>query len=221
MPRARHDRRDQRRELEQLEDLFGGVQVGTDEQAIVEFVIPLLLDVEARYTDHQICDRVRREFDIDFGVEDFLRLQRGVMFQELWPLSDYGTDARISVARHAFVNLLSTAMDQLEKLLISAQTPATVKMRAIERIIEMNKVQTGENQPSNMGELVKFLESMGAGNVTQLNVGTLIYQTLTQEYRDADQAVNTPTRDHNLLGIGDGAQHAGVVIDGEVEEPGE
>ncbi len=219
MPRATNDRRDQRREVDALEEMFGGVQVGTDETAIVDFIIPLLIDHEERYTDQEVCDRVRSAFGVPFHVDDLLRLQKSATFQERWPLSEFGTDPRVAVARHAFVDLLTVAMDQLRTLLISANTPSSVKMRAIERVIEMNKVQNEQNKPSNTAELMKFLEGQGAGGqINQLNIGTLIYQTLPQEYRDAVEAVNSPTPQRNLLGIGNHALDAEDVVDGEVDD---
>jgi hypothetical protein len=217
MPRTTNDRRDQRRELEELETLFGGVQTDADEGSLVDFVIPLFVDHEQRYTDHEICDQVRRSFGIDFDIDDLLRLQKTPTFQERWPLSEFGMDPRVAAARHAFADLLSLAMDQLRTLLTSANTPATVKMRAIQLITDMNKVENEQAQPSNMGELVKFLDGLGMGSqINQLNVRTLIYQSLPQEYQDAAEAVNSPTPERNLLGVGSGAQDTEDVVDGEV-----
>ncbi len=88
-----------------------------------------------------------------------------------------------------------------------------MKLSAIKLILEMNSVQARDNRPSNASELNRFFEQLGMGNVqlAQLNIGTLIHQTLPSEYQDAARAVASPTPQHNLLAIPD-------TVDGEFEE---
>jgi hypothetical protein len=211
MPRPTTQRRELAQQAAYITEVLDETPVvAASEIALVEYLIPHLLDFETRYTDQQLCDLIRRNFEIPFGLEDLIRLQKSASFQERWPLSEYGTDPRVSVA---------VAMEQLRSLLTSGNTPATVKMRAIERILEMNSVQAHDSRPSSSAELVKFLESVGTGGqLNQLNIGTLIYQTLPQEYRDAADAVNSPTPERNLLGVGSGAQITGGVEEGEFDD---
>jgi len=57
----------------------------------------------------------------------------------------------------------------------------------------------------NCGALIDFLSDHGLGNVTQINVGTLISSALPQDLLAASEAVNEPSRERNLIGRGTSA----------------
>lgn len=191
-------------QAEVIENLSAFEVLDDSQEAISDFVIERLLDYETRYSDEELCRLVSRTFGIEFDLSDLTTLKRSATFQSKWPLSSYSQDPRIAVARHEFANLLGVAMERLKALLTNANTPATVQKWAIDRVLKMNQVQGEVSQASNAGELTRFLESVGSGNLqlNQINIQTLVQNALPQEYQDAAEAVADPTPDRNLIGSG-------------------
>jgi ketol-acid reductoisomerase len=58
----------------------------------------------------------------------------------------------------------------------STQTPATVLLKAVEKVLELNGVQQQVGKVSDRKELAEFL---GGANLTQINI------TVNEEYQEA------------------------------------
>ncbi len=122
MPRRTTVRNTLREEMEFVQDVLGEARIGqASDEAIAELIIPRLLDYEAPISDRELCGLVQRTFGIEFDLNDLVRVQRSAAFQERWPLSDYGTEPRVSLVRHAFTELLGKAIELAPK---SARRPA-------------------------------------------------------------------------------------------------
>jgi len=182
------------------------------DEALAQFIIPIMLDADSRLTRSEIARQVGQYFHIDFNLQDLQRLQESETWARLWPLSE-NPDPRIQVARHEFANLVLIAVQELKNLLIAPETPATAKMRAIEKILKLAGVED-DRPPSNAGELEKWLGQLGVGQMNQINIGTLIAQVVPREVLEAGEIVARPTHDRNLTGVGMG----GLLTAGENDD---
>lgn len=206
---------------------------GLDWFAISRLVIPMLLDPESRFSDREICERVENRLGITFTLRELTTLYQTEAFQSLWPLSERVQDPRVDVARRAFADMVPLAVQTIQEMLANESTPPTVRMRLAEKVLDLNAIDRQVERRSDTRELMDFFRERGVANITQINIGTLIGQTLGADYEAANMAVLNPTPENNLirsrhdedLGGGSGessdeipAQENLDVIDGEFEE---
>ncbi len=223
MPRKYTQRQLDAMEIEEQERLVADlppVHVANAPEAtnatVAEFVIPFLLDVEGRYTYTDVARQVAAHFNVSYTVRDLHELFRTDEFMSRWPLTERGYDPRVDVVKQAFADMLHLAVTEAKNLLSSPNTPASVKSKLIDRVMEMSSVKAEPQKESNTRELIDYLSGLGVRDVTQINIGTLIQHGLEDEYREAEEMVHNPTPEHNL--ISHRAGEDGLIVDGEFDE---
>lgn len=91
---------------------------------------------------HQVREVTKTE-EFDIAYND--------LFLEL------GKDPRYKAAQGALADMLPIAMGQLKDLLTSTRTPAGTRLKAIEKIMNLNGLENIAPQQSNRQELVEYL----------------------------------------------------------------
>lgn len=178
---------------------------------IARFVIPLYLDYEAGYSDQQICDMVAHRFGIDYDQRQLVELFESAEFRDLWPLDNH-LEPRKAVARQFFQDLIPVALREAKNMLLDENTAPTVKLRLIDRILE--QASTEPERRDDKAELVEFLQRLPL-QLNQINVEN-INTVLPPEYVAALEAVNAPSPEKNLTGVGTGSNSD--VVEGEYED---
>jgi hypothetical protein len=136
-------------------------------QAMIERAVVLFLDTQA---DH-IWDAIAVELGISvMALKDLTKTQE---FMDVYDVhfTELGHDPRTKGARAALADMLPMAVRQLKALLSAGETPASVKMKAIEKIFELNGVGPAKGTGMDRNELMNFLKD---ANVTLTQNNTTI-----------------------------------------------
>jgi|GEM_PF-1187345 len=146
------------------------------EQERVEAAVALFLDITQHRTTQQIADELgisRKALKTLTKREDFIALYNE-HFIEL------GHDPRLQAIKSGLADLLPHAYDQLAKLLVSPDTPSSVRYNTIKTVFELNGVKPQDPKGSNKRELATFLKDAGA----TINLNQFNFQ-IPQEYDEA------------------------------------
>jgi hypothetical protein len=91
---------------------------------------------------------------------------------------EIGHDPRYKAAMSHLRDMLPLAVKTHRELLTNAETPATVKMKAVELVYKLNGVNEPDNPASDRQELARWLTGKDI-NLTQLNIA------IPPEYMDS------------------------------------
>lgn len=160
-----------------------------DTNAIAAYVVPLYLDFQAQHAEEAIARMVSSHFGIAFGVRELQALYDTDEFGELWPLQRTG-NPRVDVARQAVNDLLPAAINAAIDMLGNPSTPATVRLRLVQMVVDLTGMAEADQKASNKDELTRFLSERGA-TITQINAEQV---TVVQgsEYQQVDRALEKP-----------------------------
>jgi len=127
-----------------------------------ERAVMLFLDLTTGHTYPQIAA------ELEISVKQLKVLTRTALFEEIYNehFEQLGHDPRLKVAEAKLGDLLPVAVAELQTLLTARATPAAVKMKAIERILEYNGVKPQKAGESSRRELADFLKDAGVGQTT-------------------------------------------------------
>lgn len=171
-------------------------EVSRDESDLVPFVIEHLMEVNTRYSEYDLARLVSDEFGINFTTRDLRALYETEEFQRQWPLSSRGFDPRGDVVRQRFADMLTSAVEEMGRMLSDPDTPSTTRMRIADRVLEMNAIAAQEQRRSDRGELVSFLAKFDIG--LDSTIEDLLTRAISFEYEQAQESVDDPTPGHNL-----------------------
>ena len=145
-------------------------------QERVEAAVALFLDITTHRTTQQIAEELgitRKQLKALTHQQDFIDLYNE-HFIEL------GHDPRLQAVRAGLADLLPHAFDQMSYLLINEDTPASVRLKAVLKVMELNGVRPQDPKGSNKRELAEFLKDAGA-----TLIGTQINYNVPTEYDEA------------------------------------
>jgi Trp operon repressor len=139
---------------------------------LIERAVSLYLDLEEARSQRDIAD------ELGLTVKQLKYMTQSEQFKEKYEeyFSELGHDPRLKATRAGLVDLLPLAYSRFRGLLESTQTPATVLLKAVEKVLELNGVQQQVGKVSDRKELAEFL---GGANLTQINI------TVNEEYQEA------------------------------------
>jgi hypothetical protein len=148
------------------------------EHQLIEQAVGLYLDLEEARSQREIAA------ELDLTVKQLKYLTQSEEFKAIYEeyFSDLGHDPRLKATRAGLVDLLPLAHARFRGLLQSSDTPATVMLKAVEKVFELNGVKPQASQVSDRKELAEFL---GKNNLhlTQINFN------VPGEYADALEEV--------------------------------
>lgn len=145
-------------------------------QQLVERAVSLFLDLE---NDHS-WEEIARELGISvMALKDLTKTEEFIAAYDAH-FAELGQDPRSKSARAALTDMLPLAVRQLRSLLASAGTPPTVKMKAIEKVLELNGIGPAKEGIMDRNELMNFLREANI-SITQNNINTA---PLPQDYQE-------------------------------------
>lgn len=124
----------------------------------------LFLDLEGDHTWEEITQ------ELGISVMALKDLTKTELFIEKYDqhFAELGHDPRLKSAQAAIVDLLPMAVRELKALLSGGDVPASVKFRAIEKVIELNGVDPTKGGAMDRNELMNFLREANI-SITQNN----------------------------------------------------
>lgn len=157
-----------------------------------QFVSALFLDVNNDYTYAQIAALVSEEFKEKFSIHALKDLIKTREFDEAYNglLPDVTTDPRYRAARSTASDMLMKAMRELENLMSNPNTPAGVRLRAVEKVLDLNGMTAPREPEGDAGELSRFLAARGMQFSQTNNI-----LVLPPEYQDAMKLVAATQQD--------------------------
>ena len=161
-----------------------------DERRTVDGKRKLMLTQEERtiLTDHQLLERAvglyldletarsQREIAQELGitVKQLKYLTQSEEFTTIYEeyFTELGHDPRLKATRAGLVDLLPLAYTRFRQLLESTDTPATVMLKAIDKVLELNGVRPQAGKISDRKELAKFLvgSNVTLTRIDQVNI---------------------------------------------------
>lgn len=190
------------------------IKLRADERAMfsraqmIERAVTLFLDVQA---DHS-WDQIAGELGIStMALKDLTKTQE---FMDAYDVhfAELGHDPRTKGARAALVDMLPMAVRQLKALLSAGDTPASAKMKAIEKIFELNGVGPAKGAAMDRNELINFLKE---ANISLTQNNTTVNLPANPYENDITAYVNGQWNDiqaHSANKV------AGTVMDDQVRE---
>jgi len=137
------------------------------EHQLIERAVGLYLDLEEARSQREIAA------ELGITVQQLKYLTQSEEFKAVYEeyFSELGHDPRLKATRAGLVDLLPLAYTRFQGLLESTNTPATVLLKAIDKVWELNGVRPQAGKVSDRKELAEFL---GESNVTltQININT-------------------------------------------------
>ena len=163
-----------------------------DERRTVDGKRKLMLTQEERtiLTDHQLLERAvglyldletarsQREIAEELGitVKQLKYLTQSEEFTSIYEeyFSELGHDPRLKATRAGLVDLLPLAYARFRGLLESTDTPATVLLKAVDKVLELNGVRPQAGKVSDRKELAEFLvgSNVTLTRIDQININT-------------------------------------------------
>jgi Trp operon repressor len=141
---------------------------------VVERAVSLYLDLEDARSQREIAE------ELGMTVAELKYLTQSEDFKVVYEqyFSELGHDPRLKATRAGLVDLLPLAYSRFRGILESPTTPATVLLKAVEKVLELNGVKPEASKISDRKELAEFLGNPGL-NLTQVNI------TVSDEYKEA------------------------------------
>lgn len=134
--------------------------------AFIDRVLDKILDIETAATRTSIAA------EMGMGTGQFNRLLMTDDFKEAYTrrFIELRSDPAIQIYRQGFVeDLLPKAYHALEDLIDNPRTPATVRMQAIAKVLDITGMGPEERQRDDNSSAMEFLSKMGQVNITQIN----------------------------------------------------
>ena len=121
-------------------------------QRLATAAAALFLDLDQPRTYKQISE------DLEISIHSLKELIKSTEFDEAYNnlMFDLGHDPRYKAARAAIGDMLPQAVAQLQAMIDSPRTAAGVRLRAIEKVFELNGLDEPTVQ-SDRNEIVEFL----------------------------------------------------------------
>lgn len=140
---------------------------------MIERAVTLYLDLEEARSQREIAD------ELGITVAELKYMTQSEEFKVVYEeyFSELGHDPRLKATRAGLVDLLPLAYSRFRGILESPTTPATVLLKAVEKVLELNGVKPQAGKVSDRKELADFLGS--EVNLTQVNI------TVSDEYKEA------------------------------------
>jgi hypothetical protein len=131
----------------------------------IETAVRLFLDLERDHSWEEIAQ------ELGISVMALKDLTKTEAFIETYDqhFAELGHDPRLKSAQAAIVDLLPMAVRELRMLLSGGDVPASVKFRAIEKVIELNGVGPAKGGAMDRNELMNFLREANI-SITQNNI---------------------------------------------------
>lgn len=153
-----------------MEDGRRKIKLRSDERAMysrqqmIERAVVLFLDTEADHTWEQIAS------ELGVSVMALKDLTKTQDFMDVYDqhFAELGHDPRTKGARAALADMLPLAVRQLRALLTDTETPASVKIKAVEKVFELNGVGPAKGAAMDRNELMNFLKEANI-SITQNN----------------------------------------------------
>jgi hypothetical protein len=82
---------------------------------------------------------------------------------------ELGHDPR-RASQAAIVDLLPAAVNELKTMLVSAETPASVKFNATKEILKLNGIEGSKAGQNDKQEVAEFLKKLGTTTINNVNV---------------------------------------------------
>lgn len=136
----------------------------TDHQ-LIERAVGLYLDLEDARSQREIAQ------ELDLSVKQLKYLTQSEEFKAIYEeyFSELGHDPRLKATRAGLVDLLPLAYTRFRSLLEDTTTPATVTLKAVEKVFELNGVKPQASRISDRKELAEFLQGRDV-HLTQINL---------------------------------------------------
>jgi hypothetical protein len=147
------------------------IKLNSQERAIfsrsqmIETAVRLFLDIEQDHTWEEIAGELGISI---LALKDLTKTQEFIDVYDQH-FAELGHDPRLRSAQAAIVDLLPLAVRELRELLTDGDVPASVRFRAIEKIIELNGIGPQKGGQMDRHELMEFLKGANI-NVTQNNI---------------------------------------------------
>lgn len=121
----------------------------------VETAVRLFLDLEGNHSWENIAS------DLGISVMALKDLTKTQEFIDVYDqhFAELGHDPRLKSAQAAIVDLLPAAIRELRVLITDGEVPASVRFRAVEKVIELNGIGPQKGGQMDRAELMDFLRS--------------------------------------------------------------
>ncbi len=141
---------------------------------LIERAVSLYLDLEDARSQREIAQ------ELDLTVKQLKVLTQSEEFKLIYEeyFSELGHDPRLKATRAGLVDLLPLAYSRFRGILESPQTPATVLLKAVEKVLDLNGVKPQSARVSDRKELAEFL-GKNKLELTQININ------IDDEYQEA------------------------------------
>jgi len=152
-------------------------------QQMIERAVILFLDTQEDHSWEEIAT------DLGISVMALKDLTKTQDFMDAYDshFAELGHDPRTKGARAALADMLPLAVRQLRSLLTAGDTPASVKIKAIEKIFELNGVGPAKGGAMDRNELMNFLKEANISltqNNTTVNLPANPYEGDISAYVD-------------------------------------
>jgi hypothetical protein len=151
------------------------IKLNNQERAIfsksqqIETAVRLFLDIEQDHT----WDEIGAELGISvMALKDLTKTQEFIDRYDQH-FAELGHDPRLRSAQAVIVDLLPLAVRGLRELLTGGEVPASVRFRAIEKIIELNGIGPAKAGQMDRHELMEFLKGTNI-SLTQNNISAAV-----------------------------------------------
>jgi hypothetical protein len=158
----------------------------------IESVVALFLDLQGNHTWEEIAREVGLSI---MGLKDLTKSDEFIAVYNQH-FVELGHDPRLRASQAAIVDLLPAAVNELKTMLVSNETPASVKFNAIKEILKLNGIEGSKAGQNDKQEVAEFLKKLGTTTINNVNVNMpaeyadKITQYIEGEYvdRSADKA---------------------------------
>jgi hypothetical protein len=150
-------------------------------QERAEAAAALFLDLKENHTWKQIAE------ELDLSASQLRDLTKTREFDEAYErlFAELGHDPRYRAAQAKISDMLPLAIEKLADLLVSPNTSPGTRLKAIEKVIQLNGLEGQKQDKSDRQEIINFLQQ------NNINLGEMGIAVPT-EYEDALEAVAVP-----------------------------
>lgn len=151
-------------------------------QELAQTAAYLFLNLDEPMTLHEMAA------EMNMSVHQFREITKteefDIAYNDLF--LELGKDPRYKAAQGALADMLPIAMGQLRDILTNARTPAGTRLKAVEKIMNLNGLENLQPQQSNRQELVKYLVENNI-NIDAVNIALPdMYQEQMDEVIEAE-----------------------------------
>jgi hypothetical protein len=132
----------------------------------IESVVALFLDLQGNHTWEEIAREVGLSI---MGLKDLTKSDEFIAVYNQH-FVELGHDPRLRASQAAIVDLLPAAVNELKTMLVSAETPASVKFNAIKEILKLNGIEGSKAGQNDKQEVAEFLKKLGTTTINNVNV---------------------------------------------------